>query len=239
MPKTPQIGEIEVEVRKVYGIKPKDGESYESYVKRIGKAMDEDEGDKKWESLGDAAQEFLVKLSNANRKGTDLPAFPGPEGDEEDDTEEADNDAEAEAESEEGGEQSEGEGEDEDAEPKGKKKATMSKKTSKTAVAKTSKKPVKGEKGAPAKGDKTTDKKKVAAKDKDKPAKKKGKPATTRILELVYEKPDRSSAKVEEILKKEGYHATIATVTTYRIDFLRYLRFLKTKGIKGLPDLPE
>ena len=78
-------GKIELEVQKAFGVKPKDGEDFEDYLKRISAAIDKDDTDK-WETLSDEAQEHMNKVSKALKKGTELPPFPGDdEADEGDD----------------------------------------------------------------------------------------------------------------------------------------------------------
>jgi len=231
-----KIGVIEAEVRKAFNIKPKDGEDFDTYLKRICSAVDGDKSDI-WDTLSDEAQTYLNSVSMALKKGEDLPAFPGEEG--------ADEDAAPKGKVKPDAAEEEDEG-DEPETTKKKKEAPLA--TKKKAVAKTTAKPVKGAKGKPVTGDvkkskkadagkPAKDKKKAAAPKKDKPAKKKEKSATLRIKELVFGKPDITSEQVAEKLKKEGFSASASTVASYRADFLHSMRYLKTEGVKGLPDL--
>lgn len=225
-----KIGAIEAEVRKAFNVKPKEGDDFDTYLKRIVAAVDSDKSDI-WDTLSDPAQTYLNSVSVALKKGEDLPTFPGGDDAEEDD--EAPKAKKPAADEE----------DDEDEPATKKKEAPVA--TKKKAVAKTTAKPVKGTKGKPVTGEvkkkkadaeKPAKKKKAAPKEKA-PKAKKGKSATLRIKELVFGKPDITSEQVAEKLKKEGFAASASTVASYRADFLHSMRYLKTEGVKGLPAL--
>jgi len=244
-----KMGAIEKEVTKAFGIKSKDGEDFQTYIKRISHAIDNnDEDSTKWDSLSPAAQKFMNDVSIAIKKGNDVEPFPADEEEDEEEDDEAEakpkgKKAAAKDDSENGGadgdkEEAEGEEEEEAEKPakqKGSKDVTTKKKA--VATAKDKGKPVKGDKGKPVKGEKTAKAKPAKKAKPEKAPKKKGKSATMRIKELVFGKPDITTEEVVAKLKKEGFSATQTTVASYRADFLHSMRYLKSAGVKGLPNL--
>lgn len=232
---------MEAEVRKAYDIKPKDGEAYQDFHKRLATAIDADDkkGGDVWDALTNTTQKFLNDAATLLRKGEDVPAFPA--DDEAAEAPKAKTKTKDEDEEEDGGD-----GAAEEGSAKPKKGASMKtdkkKAEKKTAVAKPKDKgtkPVTGkDKGAkPVKPEKIAKKdageKKASTAGKKNKAEK-GKSATLRIWELMHQNPNKTSEQIGEALKKEGFKASDSTVVAYRHEFLRYHRFATGKGVKGL-----
>lgn len=218
-----EMGKVEAEIRKAYDIAPEDGEDYQDFHKRLAKAVDADDkkGGDKWDALSETAQAFLNEAAPLIKKGEDVPPFPSDKDNGKSKAKAKDKDDE--------------DDEDEKEDKPEKKGADMKKADKKTAVAKPKDKgkPATGkDKGKPAKPEKTAKKASTAAKAN---GKEKGKSATMRIWELMFQNPNKTSEDIAAALKKEGFKASDTTVVAYRHEFLRYLRFVTGKGVKGLP----
>ena len=222
-----EVGKVEKEITAAYGVTPEDGESYQDFHKRLAKAVDADDkkGGDKWDGLSEAAQAFMNDAAALIKKGEDVPPFPGSKNGKP---------AKAKAKDAEDEDEDDDTAEDKKGGDKPKKEGDV-KKAKKEAVAKPKDKgkPATGkDKGKPAKGDKTAKKASGASKAN---SKEKGKSATMRIWELMFQNPNKTSEDIAAALKKEGFKASDTTVVAYRHEFLRYLRFTTGKGVKGLP----